>query len=113
MRSHAINAACLGQEFSNNATTLVYKKEFADVTDRSSFWQFMYGPMVEGIWTNPNSDEPGMILLSNFLVGAVQVRQVRVDGQNCSTLAEQEERMLPNPSELPNAPQVCYPEFRL
>eukprot|EP01043_Picozoa_sp_COSAG02_P049240 COSAG02_NODE_4926_length_4827_cov_2.783418_2_plen_240_part_00 len=113
MLSHVNNAVCLWQEFSNNATSLVYKKEFADVTDRSSFWQFMYGPMVEGIWTNPNSDEPGMILLSNFLVGAVQVRQVRVDGQNCSALAEQEERMLQNPSELPNAPQVCYPEFRL
>lgn len=73
----------------------------------------MYGPMVESIWTDPNSDEPGMILLSNFLIGAVQVRQVRVDGQNCSLLADQEERMLRNPSKLPNAPQICYPEFRL
>ena len=109
----AVDDMFLSQEFSNNETSSTCENKFVDVADQGGLWQFMYGPMVEGIWTDPGSDEPGMMLLSNFLVGAVQGRQVRVDGQNCSALAEQEERMLQNPNELPNAPQVCYPPFRL
>ena len=105
----------LDEEFGDNATDLVFKKSFADVATEEEFWQWVYGPVVGAIWSEDDSDQPGPILMSNILLGAVQFRQVRVRAMNCSEMALGEERKMLRTNDTGQmfaAPQRCNPEFR-
>lgn len=107
----SIQDVLLDEEFAgDNAsyTDLVFKKNFQDARTAEEFWQFVWGPLMAAVWPDEDSAEPGMLLMNNFLVGAVQFRQVRVKNVSCGAWGD---RVLDNLAALPGAPSMCYPDL--
>lgn len=68
----------------------MYKKNFYEVMTMGEFWDWMEGPMLNGLypteWYNGDEFTPGeMGYVLNYLrlVGGVQVRQARVTNHSC------------------------------
>lgn len=80
----ALEDLLLDEEFSTNASDLVFKKTFADVMTEQELWQWLHGPLVQAMFP-----EDGMILRSNVLLGTVQLRQVRTENETCTDVHSQ------------------------
>ena len=56
----------MDEEFSANASELVFKKSYADIMTTQEFWQWVYGPLVAAVFSSETSDEPAPMLFSNI-----------------------------------------------
>eukprot|EP01029_Cantina_marsupialis_P003827 TRINITY_DN13859_c0_g1_i1.p1 TRINITY_DN13859_c0_g1~~TRINITY_DN13859_c0_g1_i1.p1 ORF type:complete len:852 (-),score=226.48 TRINITY_DN13859_c0_g1_i1:160-2715(-) len=67
-----------------------YKKNFYEIMTMEEFWQWMKGPLINGLfqteWYNTRAfteDEKKLVIHNLHLVGKIQVRQLRVDKDSC------------------------------
>eukprot|EP01065_Artemidia_motanka_P008785 TRINITY_DN14438_c0_g2_i2.p1 TRINITY_DN14438_c0_g2~~TRINITY_DN14438_c0_g2_i2.p1 ORF type:complete len:1284 (+),score=490.06 TRINITY_DN14438_c0_g2_i2:116-3967(+) len=80
-----IQGYILDQEF-DVSSSLRFQKFYWDIGGDGEFWEFVEGPLIAGIWPEDNQDGSGYFQISNVAVGALKVRQVRVEADSCPQL---------------------------
>eukprot|EP01065_Artemidia_motanka_P001613 TRINITY_DN1073_c3_g3_i1.p1 TRINITY_DN1073_c3_g3~~TRINITY_DN1073_c3_g3_i1.p1 ORF type:complete len:1171 (+),score=483.69 TRINITY_DN1073_c3_g3_i1:589-4101(+) len=111
------------EEFTNS-DDLRYKKTFFDIANADEFWQFIEGPVVESLWQNDDNAPEQTVLAnqwvqtSNMPVGAIKLRQVRIEGRACPDswreILENHYWTLPPDRVLKRVDDfsaLCYPEY--
>eukprot|EP00756_Hemistasia_phaeocysticola_P051445 Hpha_TRINITY_DN26619_c0_g1::TRINITY_DN26619_c0_g1_i1::g.86073::m.86073 len=72
----------LGQEFDVD-NELRFAKTYYDIKTNKEFWQFVEGPLQGGVWPEDGEDGSSYMQISNAVVGALKVRQIRVEAEDC------------------------------
>eukprot|EP01059_Diplonema_ambulator_P037132 TRINITY_DN9649_c0_g1_i1.p1 TRINITY_DN9649_c0_g1~~TRINITY_DN9649_c0_g1_i1.p1 ORF type:complete len:1030 (+),score=394.99 TRINITY_DN9649_c0_g1_i1:45-3134(+) len=76
----------LDEEFAQS-DALRYKKTFYDIGSIDELWEFVEGPLISGLWSGDGDDidvrANNFVQGSNMPIGALKVRQLRVDAHSC------------------------------
>ena len=116
----------LDEEFTNS-DNLRFKKTFYDIMTEGEFWEFFDGPLVESIWQNDAGAPPNTIRGNHFIqdaniaIGALKLRQLRVDDKDCGSAWEELRRHRAREtlnsaqimSRLNDFDAMCYKEYDL
>eukprot|EP01064_Diplonema_japonicum_P030190 TRINITY_DN5062_c0_g2_i1.p1 TRINITY_DN5062_c0_g2~~TRINITY_DN5062_c0_g2_i1.p1 ORF type:complete len:1040 (+),score=174.13 TRINITY_DN5062_c0_g2_i1:25-3120(+) len=115
----------LDEEFSQS-NDLRYKKVYADIASEDELWEFLEGPLLESLWINDDGLPDNQVKANQFVqtsnmpIGAMKIRQLRVDEDGCGTswsnLMRHEVSQLSTEkviSRLNDFNTFCYPEYSL
>ena len=88
MLSHqnGVKDEILGGEFHADVAPN-FKKTWHDVANIEELYDFMQGPLCDSFYPDA-ADMPQPILMSNYLLGSIQIRQMRVSSEMCSSVSQ-------------------------
>eukprot|EP01062_Namystynia_karyoxenos_P059460 TRINITY_DN50906_c0_g1_i1.p1 TRINITY_DN50906_c0_g1~~TRINITY_DN50906_c0_g1_i1.p1 ORF type:complete len:1288 (+),score=511.29 TRINITY_DN50906_c0_g1_i1:122-3985(+) len=65
---------------------LRFPKTYVDIGGDEEFWEFINGPLVNGYWPEDGQDGTNKFQISNMMIGALKIRQIRAEAVSCPDL---------------------------
>ena len=80
-----LNDLVMGEEF-DTSPEMRFEKFYSEIKDSEEYWQWMYGPVLNAWWSgdSPADAANGFAKYGNMPVGAMKLRQVRIEGSTCA-----------------------------